>query len=93
VVIAVNDHRRKSITLALFGFSGRATEAIGRQLVGKEDLFWPPTLKRKNREVGVFICRLTYTPSESEYDSRGDVQMQTCEVTRLEEKTLDKFVH
>jgi DNA-binding Xre family transcriptional regulator len=93
VVISVNDHRRKSITLALFGFSGRATEVIGKQLVSNEDLFWPPNLRRKTREVGVFICRLTYKPSEKEYDAQGEVQMQTCQVTRLEEKTLEKFVH
>lgn len=92
VVVSVNDHRRKSITLALFGFSGRATEAIGKELVHKEDLFWPPTLKLKTREVGVFICRLTYKPSESEHDSQGEVQMQTCDVTRLEDKTLEKFI-
>jgi len=93
VVIAVNDHRRKSITLALFGFSGRATEAIGKELVHKEDLFWPPTLKLKTREVGVFICRLAYTPSEGEHDAQGEVQVQTCDVTPLEARTLEKFIN
>ncbi len=92
VVISVTDHRRKSMALAIFGFSGRATEVVGEQLTVREDLFWPPAAKLKGKEVGVFICRLTYTPSETEDDLQGRVQLGSCEVIPLAPRTLERFL-
>jgi len=44
IVISLKDHRRGVLVLAILPFSGWATEAIGGQMVLKEDLFWPPRL-------------------------------------------------
>ena len=92
VVIALTDHRRRSVALAVFGFSGRATEAIGRQLLLREDLFWPPSgIKLKAREVGVFICQLTYAPPGKGI-AEGQGQVRSFEVIPLSERTLKAFL-
>lgn len=88
IVISLKDHRRGSLVLAVFGFSGWATEAIGGQLVLKEDLFWPPTVKLKTREVGVYVCQLTHSVSDNEDADQGRIRTGACEVIPLGERTL-----
>ncbi len=61
VVITVNDHERRSITLAVFGYTGRATEAVGDLLVTCPDLFWPPATQVNRKEVGLYIYQFKYT--------------------------------
>ena len=60
VVITRWDHPPNAITLALVGFSGRATEALGEQLVLKEKCFWPPATQMKGTDLGIYLCKLTY---------------------------------
>jgi transcriptional regulator with XRE-family HTH domain len=93
IVVSLKDHRRKSATLAIFGFSGRATEAVGEQLTLREDLFWPPAVKLKTKDIGVFVCRLTYSPSGREEDLQGRVQMNSCDVIPVAPRTLERFLH
>ncbi len=88
IVISLKDHRRGSLVLAIFGVSGWATEAIGGQLVLKEDLFWPPVVKLKTREIGVYVCQLTHGLSDETHADEGHVQMGACEVTALGERTI-----
>ncbi|MGE5296778.1 MAG: helix-turn-helix domain-containing protein [Solirubrobacterales bacterium] len=88
IVVSLKDHRRGSLVLAIFGFSGWATEAIGGQMVLKEDLFWPPTVKLKTREVGVYVCQLTNIASAKDDADQGHIQTGACEVIPLGERTL-----
>jgi DNA-binding Xre family transcriptional regulator len=88
IVISLKDHRRGSLVLALFGFSGWATEAIGGQLVLKEDLFWPPAVKLKTREIGVFVCQLTRTASDNAGVDQGHLQTGACEVIPIGERVI-----
>ncbi|MBN1361301.1 MAG: helix-turn-helix transcriptional regulator [Sedimentisphaerales bacterium] len=93
VVISVNDRRNRSVTLALFGFSGLATRAVAEQLVLKEHLFWPPRIELKDRETGVYICKLAYTPSDPGDEWQEDTETRSCDVIALSEKTLRRFLH
>jgi len=92
IVISLKDHRRGTLVLAIFGFSGWATEAIGGQLVVKEDLFWPPAVKLKTREVGVFVCRLTHAPADATGADQGRIQTGDCEVIPLGEHTITNLL-
>jgi len=92
IVISLKDHRRGSIVLAVFGFSGWATEAIGGQLVLKEDLFWPPAVKLKTREVGVFVCQLTREASDNTRGDQGHMQPVVCEVIPLGARIIEELL-
>ena len=92
IVISLKDHRRGSLVVALFGFSGWATEAVGGQLVLKEDLFWPPAVKFKTREIGVYVCQLTHGFPDATSSDQGRVQAAACEVIALGERTLTNML-
>jgi len=92
IVISLRDHRRGSIVLAVFGFSGWATEAVGGQLVLKEDLFWPPAVKLKTREVGVFVCQLTRGAPVGADEDQGQVQPAACEVIPLGMRIIEDLL-
>jgi len=47
IVITVYDPGTKAVEMAVFGFSGRGTEALGRQLLRDADPFWPPYVESK----------------------------------------------
>jgi hypothetical protein len=92
IVITLKDHRTKSIILAVFGFSGLATKAVGDQLVHKEHQFWPPPMEFKSREVGVHLCQLTYVPSDGTDELQEDSRTSTCEVVTLGDRMLKQFL-
>ena len=92
IVIAVNDYSHNAITLALFGFSGRATESVGRQLVLKESQFWPPTVELKGKDVGIYLCQLAYEASESTSDLSQGHSKETCVIQPLNERTIKRLV-
>jgi hypothetical protein len=91
VVITLRDHRTSSLVLAIFGLSGLATEAVGEQLAIKEDLFWPPAVRLKSKDVGVHVCRLTYA-LDGDDPSQGRVKASSCEVISLGKRTLERFL-
>ncbi len=90
IVIAVNDHSRHSIILALCGFSGRATESLGQQLILKEDLFWPPSVELKGKDVGIYLCKLSYTLTAG--GMREGHPSEICDIVALNERTLKRLV-
>jgi hypothetical protein len=92
IVITMNDIQNKAITLAIFGFTGRATEAIAEQLLLKEKEFWPPCVRIKSREIGIYVCDLSYAPSNEEYESQGLVDVKDCKVNAMSEQTLKGFL-
>ena len=92
VVIIVNDPRVKSTEIAVFGFSGRATEAIGDELLYKEDIFWPPSVVIKGREIGVYICVLSFSTKKGQRTMQETVKTDKCKVIPLSEKLLKEFV-
>ena len=92
IVITLRDKRRKATALAVFGFSGRATEAIGEQLTLREDLFWPPPVELKHKKVGVFLCKLTYAPCETDEESQGHIRLNSFDALPVEPRILERFL-
>jgi len=95
IVITQREHRRRRITLAAFGFSGWATEAVGEQLVLREHLFWPPSTELKAKDVGIYICKFKYPPQlEALRSGTGaeDASIQ-CEVLPLSDHTVRRFAN
>lgn len=92
IVISVNDHRSGSITLAVFGFSGLATRAVGEYLVMKEHEFWPPGTELRDKEIGVYICKLTYASSRGGDGLQDDTKASSCDVTALSDRALKRFL-
>lgn len=92
IIIIVHDPRIKSLEVAIFGFSGRATSSICDQLFLKEDLFWPPTVTVNNKEVGIYVfkiqCILT-KPSERFDDN---IQVDNCDVIPLSSKIIKQYL-
>ena len=66
IIIIVHDPRVKSVEMAVIGFSGIATEAMGEALIYNENMFWPLRLSIRGREVGVFVCTLDCSIKKSE---------------------------
>lgn len=80
VVIVVREPSTTSLMLALFGFSGRGTEAVGEQLLRQPDSFWP-LVQVKGKDAGIFICRV---------DDRTQSRAGAITVTPLHEDVLGK---
>jgi len=93
IVITAKDHRHKSTALAVFGFSGRATEAIGEQVTLREDLFWPPPVKLKTKDIGVFICKLSYAPAENGTESQGRIELNSFDIQLIDSRIMERFLH
>ncbi|MFC1652913.1 helix-turn-helix domain-containing protein [Planctomycetota bacterium] len=91
VVITLHDHRRKAITLAAFGFTGRATEAVGEQLVNKEQLFWPPATQLTAMDVGVYICELTYPQPSMKKKTSLSTDSVDCEIIPLHDRRVRQY--
>lgn len=92
VIVTTYEPKNKAVEIALFGFSGRATEAIGKQIMEKEHLFWPPAVAIRGKEIGIYICKLEFS-AKKPLDSTGEnLLTKNCEVTPLSEKTLKKYL-
>ena len=80
VVIVVREPGTTSLMLALFGFSGRGTEAVGEQLLRRPDCFWP-LVRLKGKDAGVYVCRV---------DDRPQARAGAVTVTQIHEEVLRK---
>lgn len=65
IIMTVYDPGTKGLEMAVFGFSGWGTEALGRQLLEDPTPFWPPYARLKGRQVGVYICQFTMEAQNS----------------------------
>ncbi len=92
LIILVHDPRIKSIQMAVFGFTGIATEAMGDALIYNETKFWPPPFSIKGREIGVFVCVLDFKISNSEDSHDQVVKTENCKILPISESLLKKFL-
>jgi len=92
VIISVNDHEKQSITLAVFGYSGRATEAAGRLLITGPDKFWPPSTKIKRKEIGLYICKFQYPPAGEPETRSSQGKPENARVIPLRESVIRELV-
>ncbi len=90
-----------NVELATFGFSGRATNAIGNALLQKSEQFWPEadavtsnTVVARGKETGIYICRVEFS------EDKKNGQASICEsfendvvtIVPLNCKVLEKFL-
>jgi len=91
-----------NVELAAFGFSGRATNAIGNALLQKSEQFWPEddtvagnTVVAGGKEIGIYICRVKFSANKTK-----DKEDRTCsnfkndvvEIIPLNRKVLERFL-
>jgi hypothetical protein len=80
VVLVTYQRASQSLEVALFGFSGEGTAAVGEYFLSHADEFWPPNAELAGRQVGVHICRFTETGAG-----------RTCVVETLPKAILEEF--
>jgi DNA-binding Xre family transcriptional regulator len=92
IIITTNEHKSKVVEIAMFGFSGRATEALANVLGDKEPDFWPPSIAIKGKKIGIYICRLEFS-SKQHYDNIEDGPiLNKSKVIALSAATLKKYL-
>jgi hypothetical protein len=99
VVIIIRE--ADNIELAVFGFSGRATSAIGTALLQKSEQFWQEhdgnhnnTVVSGGKEIGIYLCRVRIGKDAGKEDDRvceifGN---DAVEIIPLARKVLEKFL-
>lgn len=92
IVITSYQPSTRSLELAVFGFSGRGTEALGRALIKNCEPFWDKKeVDSNDRRVGVYICRFALT--EHVLRDRGEViEAADLHVIPLDPKVLKRYL-
>ncbi len=91
------------VELAVFGFSGRATNAIGNALLKNSDQFWPEpdadnnnTVTTGGKEIGVYICQVTFSQEKIKNKDMArafeNYENDAVEIIPLNRKVLKKFL-
>ena len=84
----------RAVEMALFGFSGWATESLGRQLLspGGTSPFWPLTYRaHKGAEIGIYVCVLNCM-EETLVDQGSAVVCRNIKIIPLGESLLDQLI-
>jgi hypothetical protein len=99
--IVIIIHEAENIEMALFGFSGRATNAIGNALLKNSEKFWPDsesasgnTISIGDKEIGIYICHVKFS-EESQKESGmayENLENDVVDVIPLHRKVLNKFL-
>lgn len=93
LVIIVQDRETRAIELAIAGFSGRSTEALGRQLISSAGDFWPPRIATRDKDIGIHICLFDFEDREEMVSpNRDDVHVRHYEPIRMDEQVIRKFL-
>jgi hypothetical protein len=91
VVMTAYDPRIQQMELAIFGYSGRGTEALGKYMIDHGSQFWGRAVQSGRREIGVYICRFEAAPNKRA-DDEGSVHAVKIKVIPLGEKVLKDFL-
>ena len=85
----MRDPGNNALVLAVFGFSGYGTEALGQWLIEHGDDFWDHEVAGTKFRVGVYICRLRVSETTT---ARGDreVEVKKAEVVPMDAKVLKR---
>lgn len=90
-----------NVEMAAFGFSGRATNAIGNALLQKSEQFWPEadtktsnTVVAKGKEIGIYICHVKFSEDKTKCkDMAYEIfENDVVETIPLDRKVLEKFL-
>ena len=89
ILITVYHPGSSTMHMAVLGFTGRSTEAIGNQLDLHADSFWPPPVAYQGRRIGVYICRTKFARSETP-DTRDIYEVD--KIITLDKKILERYL-
>jgi transcriptional regulator with XRE-family HTH domain len=94
-----------TVVMAAFGFSGRATCAVGDELIEYPEKFWPEyvenkdtrkkdltqmtTVETKGKEIGVYICHVTFFEYKDELSS---LLIEDCDKVEVSVEPLGRSV-
>ena len=93
LVITLWDPGLQKLEMAVLGFSGRSTDALGKQLTRASSgvcPFWPPTIKIENKELGIHICKYVYEDENEEDNDIEQLDVKDIEVISIDKKILKK---
>ncbi len=99
IVIIIRE--AETVEMAVFGFSGRATKAIGDVLRRNPEKFWPGpdsnsnnTFKAGNKEIGVYICQVKFSKDKIKRNDLAyeDFENDEVEIKSMNRKVLEKFL-
>ena len=99
VVIIIRE--ADNVELAVFGFSGRATSAIGTALLQKSEQFWPDpdggrnqTVISGGKEIGIYLCRVKISKNAGKRNDRvcETFENDSVEIIPLHHTVLEKFL-
>jgi len=94
MVVISYDKTTQGMELGAFGFSGWSTRALESQLFDEKKCaqFWPPAAEKSGRQVGVYICEMTFR--EKKPSSWGDEVFEVDEISvvALEKDVLEKYL-
>jgi hypothetical protein len=85
VVITKYNPESQDVILTVFGFSGQATQVLGRHLFDRGK-FWSPYCDVGGYQIGIYICQISYNPKLPSVKER--LESAEMEVTRLQESLL-----
>ncbi|MFC1707120.1 helix-turn-helix domain-containing protein [Planctomycetota bacterium] len=91
VVVTVDDPGTRVLSVALFGYSGTGTAAMGTQLLFNPGNFWPPYVQARGQRIGVYVCRFELQQGKLA-GREGPVHAKHPEVIPLEKATLEKYL-
>ncbi len=92
VAITLRDPGTEAIEMAVFGFSGRATDIVGKQLLLNKDRFWSSPIKVKGKEIGIYICPFELNESRR-VNGDDELRIKNLNIISLNEKILKKHLH
>lgn len=99
IVIVIRE--ADNVEIAAFGFSGRATNAIGNALLQKPEHFWPDdksadgtTVSIGGKEIGVYICQVTFSAEKSHSHDRAyeNYENDAVKIFSLSCNVLEKYL-
>ncbi|MBM4041913.1 MAG: helix-turn-helix transcriptional regulator [Planctomycetes bacterium] len=80
VVLTARDPGNNALVLAVFGFSGYGTEALGQWLIDHGDDLWEHEVATSKLRVSVCICRLLVSETIT---ARGDRRVEVKEASLI----------
>jgi hypothetical protein len=90
VVIIAYEPGMKSIEVAVLGFSGRGTEALGRELMTSPGKYWNLPAERKGKRIGVYVVGMDVV--EDEASDTLMASARRAEVVNLSPQLLRQFL-
>ena len=79
------------VQMAVLGFSGRATEAMGRQLLIDASPYWKPQVRWHDKELGVYVCRFKKA-IETSLDAGEVIHAKEMEVIPISRGILERYL-